>query len=57
MLASLSLLNHADIDSEGEMLGYGVSIVLLNLGMYVGSPAFGAAAIIYRNRQKKIKKS
>ncbi len=56
MLASLSLLNHADIDSEGEMLGYGVSIILLNLGMYVGSPVFGAAAIICRNRQKKIKK-
>ncbi|ABX13545.1 CFI-box-CTERM domain-containing protein [Nitrosopumilus maritimus] len=41
MLSSLSLLNHADIDSEQEMLGYGISIVLLNLGMYVGIPIFG----------------
>ncbi len=41
MLSSLSLLNHADIDSEQEMLGYGISIVLLNLGMYVGVPIFG----------------
>ena len=56
MLASLSLLNHADIDSEGEMLGYGVSIVILNLGMYVGSPIFGAM-ILYRNRQKRSKNS
>lgn len=40
MLASLSLLNHAEIDTESEMLGYGISIVLLNLGMYVGIPAF-----------------
>ena len=55
MLASLSLLNHADIDSEGEVLGYGVSIILLNLGMYVGSPIFGAM-ILYRDRQKKVKK-
>jgi len=41
MLSSLSLLNHVDIDSEQEMLGYGVSIILLNIGMYVGIPAFG----------------
>lgn len=41
MLSSLSLLNHVDIDSEQEMLGYGISIVLLNLGMYVGIPIFG----------------
>ena len=41
MLSSLSLLNHVDIDSEQEMLGYGTSIVLLNIGMYLGIPAFG----------------
>ncbi|MBC8516395.1 MAG: copper-binding protein [Nitrosopumilus sp.] len=41
MLSSLSLLNHVDIDSEQEMLGYGISIILLNIGMYVGIPAFG----------------
>ena len=41
MLSSLSLLNHVDIDSEQEMLGYGVSIVLLNIGMYFGIPVFG----------------
>jgi hypothetical protein len=41
MLASLSMLNHVNIDSEQEMLGYGISIVLLNIGMYVGIPVFG----------------
>ncbi len=41
MLASLSLLNHVDIDSEQEMLGYGISLIILNIGMYVGIPAFG----------------
>ena len=41
MLASLSILNHVDIDSEQEMLGYGISLILLNIGMYAGIPAFG----------------
>ncbi len=41
MLSSLSLLNHVDIDSEQEMLGYGISIIILNIGMYAGIPAFG----------------
>jgi len=41
MLSSLSLLNHVEIDSEQEMLGYGISIVLLNIGMYFGIPLFG----------------
>ena len=41
MISSLSILNLVDIDSEEEMLGYGVSIILLNVGMYVGIPLFG----------------
>ena len=41
LLSSLSLLNHVDIDSEEEMLGYGVSVILLNIAMYVGLPVFG----------------
>ena len=41
MLSSLSLLNHVEIDSEEEMLGYGISLILLNIGMYIGIPAFG----------------
>jgi hypothetical protein len=27
------------MDSESEVLGYGVSLILLNLGMYLGIPA------------------
>ena len=41
MLSSLSLLNTAEIDSEEEMVGYGISVILLNVGMYVGIPVFG----------------
>jgi len=39
LLVSLSLLSYADIDSETEMLGYGLSLILLNVGMYFGLPA------------------
>ncbi len=39
LLTSLSLLSYADIDSETEMLGYGLSLILLNVGMYFGLPA------------------
>ena len=40
MISSLSLLNYVDIDSEEEMLGYGISLILLNIGMYAGIPVF-----------------
>ena len=39
LLTSLTLLQYADIDSESEMLGYGISIMLLNIGMYFIAPA------------------
>ena len=39
LLTSLTLLQYADIDSESEMLGYGISIILLNVGMYFVAPA------------------
>ena len=39
LLASLSLLQYVDIDSESEMLGYGISIILLNIGIYFVAPA------------------
>jgi len=39
LLTSLSILNHVDIDSEEEMLGYGISLIILNIGMYFVAPA------------------
>ena len=39
MLTSLAILNYVDIDSEAEMLGYGIGIILLNIGMYFVAPA------------------
>ena len=39
LLTSLTLLQYVDIDSESEMLGYGIAIILLNIGMYFIAPA------------------
>ena len=39
MITSLSILNYVEMDSEAEVLGYGISLILLNVGMYVGFPA------------------
>jgi hypothetical protein len=39
LLTSLTLLQYADIDSESEMLGYGISVIMLNIGMYLVTPA------------------
>ena len=38
MISSLSILNHVDMDSEIEVLGYGASLIILNAMMYVGIP-------------------
>jgi len=39
MISSLSILNYVDMNSESEVLGYGISLIILNLGMYLGVPA------------------
>ena len=49
MLTSLAILNYVDIDSEEEMLGYGIGIILLNIGMYFVAPA----VVIFKIRNRK----
>jgi len=39
LLTSLTLLQYVDIDSESEMLGYGIGVILLNVGIYFEIPA------------------
>ena len=34
LITNLSLLNYVDFDSKSEVLGYGIGLILLNLGMY-----------------------
>src|SRR3989338_467808 len=39
MISSLSILNYLDMDSDASVLGYGISLILLNVGMYFVAPA------------------
>ena len=43
MLSTLAIMENAE--SESEVLGLGLSVIALNLGMYIGLPAFGIIAI------------
>ncbi len=38
LVASLSLLNYVDLDSEESVLGYGIGLIILNVGMYFVAP-------------------
>ena len=48
MLSTLSLMENAN--SESEVLGFGLSVIALNLGMYIAAPA-----IIFYGISKKVK--
>jgi len=48
LLASLSLLNYVDLDSEESVLGYGIGIILMNIGMYFVAPAI----VIFRIKNR-----
>ncbi|MFB5628214.1 MAG: CFI-box-CTERM domain-containing protein [Nitrosarchaeum sp.] len=48
MISSLSLLNNVNMDSEYSVIGYGVSLIVLNLGMYFVAPAI----VIYGIKKK-----
>jgi hypothetical protein len=56
LLTSLTLLQYADIDSESEMLGYGIGIILLNIGMYFVAPAVLITKIRKRVNTEKLHK-
>ena len=51
LLTSLALLNYVDVDSEEEILGYGIGVILLNIGMYFVAPAILFTAI--KNKLRK----
>jgi len=42
MMTSLSILDYVDIETEAQMLGWGLSIIALNLTMYVAVPTLGS---------------
>ena len=49
MISSLSILNHVEMETDTEVLGYGISLILLNIGMYVGVPAI----VVFGIRKRK----
>ena len=48
MLSSLAIMENAD--SESEVLGLGLSVIALNLGMYIAAPA-----MMFYGISKKVK--
>ena len=44
MLSTLTIMENAE--TESEVLGLGLSVIALNLGMYIGLPAFGIVKVI-----------
>jgi hypothetical protein len=49
IISSLSILNYVDVDSKVEVLGYGISLIILNVMMYVGIPA--SVIIVYKKHK------
>ena len=39
LISSLSILNYVEMNSEESVLGIGISLILLNVGMYIAAPA------------------
>lgn len=48
MISTLSIMSLADEGSESSVLGFGISVIALNLGLYIAAPA----AIIYKLKKK-----
>ena len=48
LITSLSLLNYVDMDSEETVLGYGIGVIMLNIGMYFIAPT---VAIIHLKKR------
>jgi len=51
MISSLSILNYVDMNSEASVLGYGASLLALNLGMYFVAPAIIVAKLTKLRKQ------
>jgi len=49
MLSSLAIMENAE--SESEVLGLGLSVIALNLGMYIALPAFGIIKVIQLRKE------
>jgi hypothetical protein len=50
LISSLSILSAVDVDSEQEMLGYGIALIVANIGMYLGA----SAMVVYGIKKAKL---
>ena len=60
LIATLSILSYLNIDSEIEMVGYGIGVSLLNIGMYFVLPAFVVVRVksyVITRKQNRAKKT
>ena len=53
MISSLSIMTLAEDGSEIEVLGLGISVIVLNLGMYVAAPAAVGFAVHKRIKSRR----
>ena len=51
LLSSLSIMSHAD--SESKVLGYGIGVILMNVGMYFMAPVLIIMKILSFHKHKK----
>lgn len=54
LISTLSILNYVDINSEQELLGYGIGIILLNVGTYFVLPVIVILKIKSRLSLRKL---
>ena len=53
MLAALSILDGAGIDSDGEAVAYGLAAIMINAGIYAGIPVAAVLAVRSSLRQRR----
>ena len=41
MISTLSILSYLDVNSEETVVGFGLGIIMLNLGIYFAAPDLG----------------
>jgi hypothetical protein len=53
MISSLSIMTLADGNSEAEVLGLGISVIALNLGLYIAAPVAVGFTISRKIKSRK----
>lgn len=59
MISTLGIMSLADADSEADVLGFGISVILLNIGIYVAAPVMAGLKIrdLLRSKSRNLCKN